>query len=149
MKSATVYKKKDGLYLHSYSPTTVGVRISTPPFIRIRLDDTAESKSAAVRSVLEAAMARTVPHPAQEEWDGVFAPMLSLAGVKTLTEFERDARCCGLESDEGQLRIIPHQKLGRKRNYEGLTAETVTLPIASSPDEIAEALEEGFRRCYP
>jgi len=37
----------------------------------------------------------------------VFAPMLNLAGASSLGAFEKDAVCCGLEVEDGQLTSFP------------------------------------------
>lgn len=146
MKGATAYKKSDGIYLHSSSQTSAGVWVATTPFLKVGVDDTPVAEGTAVLAVLNASRV-SVPHPKQEEWSGVFAPMLQLAGVKSLKAFEKDAVCCGLEVEEGQLSIIPHRKLGPNQEYEPIAAKTVKLPFDSPLADVGAALEEGFSRC--
>src|SRR5438445_2691312 len=148
MKSVTAYKRSDGIYLHAHSQTTVGLRISTEPFLKVGMEEQLAVRGEAIISVLNASMLKIVPHPKQEEWDGVFAPMLRLAGVRSLRAFEKGARCCSLDVEEGQLTITPHRQIKPSRGYkETLYTEPVKLPFDSSPIEIAAALEEGFNRC--
>lgn len=149
MQCATAYKKPDGIYLHSNSETTtLGLWLSSAPFLRVEPEESLNVKGLAVLAVLKAS-ANGLPHPKEEEWGSFFAPMLKLAGAKSLRAFETNARCCALELEEHEVRIIPHKKLGRKRNYETISSEAVRMPIESSPEEIGAALEEGFRRCVP
>jgi hypothetical protein len=146
MKGATAYKKDNGIYLHSSSQTTAEVWIATAPYLKVGVEDAPVAKGEAVIAVLNAST-KGIQHPKQAEWSGVFAPMLELAGVKSLKVFEKDAVCCGLEVQEGQLSIIPHRKLGPNKGYEPIAAKTVKLAFASPPAEVGAALEEGFSRC--
>jgi len=147
MKSATAYRKKDGIYLHAHARTTSGLRIAIAPFMRIDQGESDSSIGEVVIAVLNASMIAIVPHPKQDEWTKVFAPMLTLAGVKSLSAFESDAVCCGLEVKEGRLRVIPHIKLGKNKAYHGQNSESISLPFDSSAGAIGTALEEGFGRC--
>jgi hypothetical protein len=146
MKAATAYQKSDGIYLHSSSQTTAGVWVANSPFLKVGVDDSQSAKGHAVVAVVNAS-SKGIPHPKQEEWSGVFAPMLELAAVKSLKAFEKDAVCCGLEVEEERLSIIPHRKLGRNQGYEPIADKTVKLAFGSSAVEIGAALEEAMSRC--
>jgi len=146
MKIGTAYKKGTGVYLHSSSQTTAGVWVASSPFLKVETAATEAAEGEAVIAVLNASK-ESVPHPAREEWGQVFAPMLNLAGASSLGAFEKDAVCCGLEVEDGQLSIIPHRKRGRNQGYEPIMPKMVKLAFDSSPSEIGAALEEGFVRC--
>jgi hypothetical protein len=81
----------------------------------------------------------SIRHPKQEEWSGVAAPMLELAGVKSWATFMRNTACLSLEDEGGQLKVIPHRNMGPKEGFEPVPARAIELGIESSPAEIGTA----------
>jgi hypothetical protein len=142
-KIATAYKNRTSLFFHSCSHTATGVWIASPPFVKVAVSDPWEAKGQAVLSVLTAS-AGPVPHPKQEEWGNVFAPMLDLAEATSLSAFERDATCCGLEIDAGELRLIPNR---RRKGYIEIPDRAIKLDLASPNAAIGAALDDAFARC--
>lgn len=143
-KSATVYKKTHGWYLHSSSQTTDGVWISSSPYLRLPADSTLVTLGEAAIQVVEASTS-PVEHPT--DWSGLFAPMLELAGAQSWRAFKNGAKCCGLEYEGNRLSITPHRSLGPNQGFEPVLHQTVVLPVDSTPEQIGAALERAFLAC--
>jgi len=146
MKSAAAYKRPEAIYLHSHSQSTTGLWITTAPFIRIGLRESLVAKGEAVFAVLSSSGNR-LPHPKLDEWDQIFAPMLKLAGVRSVKAFEKNTLCCGLTLDERHLIIVPDRQLKPGHGYEPMADRTIELACDCSPAEAGAALEQGFSRC--
>jgi hypothetical protein len=144
MLSATVFKLRDVLYLHSESKTTDGVWIASGPFLKIT-----NSKSVlgeAALTVLQASKT-SIPHPKPEEWGGIIAPVLQLAGVKSWSKFVKDASSADLKVEGDRLKIIPNRNLGHKDGFEPIREKAIELPFPCSSHEIGAAVDEALARC--
>ena len=144
MKMGTAYKRPDGWYFHANSKTNVGVSISWPPYIRLDINATHETLGQAVLEALNGTE-YDVPHPRQSDWVDIFRPMLNLAGVRTSTQFAKDASCVGLSADDRYLSIEPWKNAGSKGGFAMIENMSVKIPLESSPAEIGEALTKAMR----
>jgi hypothetical protein len=150
MKSASVYKRSDGWYVHADYQTTVGVWIEGPP--RIKLGNRASSGElghAAIEAL--AGSEQGIPHPTVRELEIGFQPMLELADVKTWAAFARHARNVSLRtSSDGRWLIIePWENVGMKRGFVPISNVNVQVHIDAQPDEIGEAIIKAMALCVP
>jgi hypothetical protein len=91
MKSCVLYRRRDGWYIHSDFKTKSGVGIAGPFFAKKTLDLDAFGLGSLVFRALQSSGPAVPPYPT--DWNAVFAPMLELAGVKTLRSFAKGAAC--------------------------------------------------------
>jgi hypothetical protein len=113
MQSTAAYRRRDGWYVQSNSKTTVGVYISSPPFLKVPLNPDAAELGRAVLAALMG-LRTDVPHPTE------FAnssPALKLAGVKSWTAFERGATHVGLHADDKSLSFCPSRSAGPRSGF--------------------------------
>jgi hypothetical protein len=150
MKSATVYKRSDGWYLHGDSQTTVGVWIEMPP--RIKLDNNVSPSDLgnAAHEVL-AESKQGVPHPTVDELETGFKPMLELAGVKSWAAFARHACNVSIRTDSDSRFIIiePWENAGTKRGFVQMPNLSVRVRMDAPPAEIGEAIQKAMQLCVP
>jgi hypothetical protein len=144
MKVAQAFKRADGFYFGSSSQTTVGVWIGSPPELKLEVNATAAAIGDAVIQVIHASKS-PVPHPSN--WDDLPNPMLDLAGVKSWRAFEKGAKCCSLEMENEELRLIPHRRLGPNRGFEPILNATVEVSSHSTPEQIGAAIATAFLAC--
>jgi len=144
MKAATVYRRGNHIYLHASSKTTAGVWIATPPFIKT---DCGSSPSDIGKSVLEALDGSHTPVPHPTKWNGLIAPLLEQAGVKSWGTFMRKAHCLDLEVAEDRLKLIPHRHLGAREGFEPMLERAFDVPSTSSLNHIGTALVEALALC--
>jgi hypothetical protein len=76
---------------------------------------------------------RIVPHPTQDEWKGIFEPFQTVAGVRSLKSFMKDAKRVDIEQADGYLRLTPNRNLGVRDGFEPLSEGAVRLPANDLP----------------
>jgi hypothetical protein len=150
MKSATVYRRADGFYLHADSQTTQGVWITAAARCKLAVDASPETLGRAGTNMLQASE-RGVPHPAQDDWGKAFTPMFELAGVKTWAAFARHALNVGVRTnfDSESLIIEPWENAGTKNGFVPMPGMEVRVPIDAPPAEIGEAIIKAMQLCVP
>jgi len=118
MKLAHVYLR-GGTYLIAANAQTVdGVWIAQAPYVL--LDESSASDSEIGEAVARALGAsRTgIPHPRQEDWKAVAAPLLEAAGVKSHAELMRGSRSVTVESEGETADVVPSRNLGARGGFE-------------------------------
>ena len=121
--------------------TTDGVWIGSPPLLKLELQSTAIAIGEAALQALNASQVG-VPHPKQDQWKEVAAPLLRLAGVKSWKPFMIDAQCLSLTSDRDLLKLIPYQNLGQKDGFVPVPEKTIELSCQASPEQVGSAILE-------
>lgn len=150
MKSATVYRRADGFYLHADSQTTHGVWITAAPQCKLAVDASPETLGRAVTNMLKGSE-RGVSHPAQDDWGKAFTPMLELAGVKSWAAFARHALNVSIrtDSDTESLIIEPWENAGTKMGFIPISDVSVSVRMDAPPEEIGEAIKKAMQLCVP
>jgi hypothetical protein len=146
MKEATVYKRRDGWYLHAFSTTTTGVGLGSPPRIKLDMDATTANLGQAVLEALKGSQ-QGVPHPPPKEAVKSFKPMLDLAGVKTWAAFAKNASNVDVSSDANLLIFEPWKNAGPKGGFVPFPGEKVTVRADAPTAEIGEALKKAMALC--
>jgi hypothetical protein len=144
MKTATVYKRRNSLLLHSNSQTTSGVWIAAPPFVKLDAHEEPATIGQAVIKTLEASQA-SVSHPTK--WDRLFEPMLEIAGVKSWAGFIKGASCVEIDLENGRLTISPNKNNGAQEGFTPSQGKDIHLPADASPHEVGMALDRAFSLC--
>ena len=140
---ATVYCRKNQLYLHSNSETVMGVLMATPPFRTLPRDDLSQIGNAVLLSL--SSSLRNLPTP--ERGTPVLAPLYELAATKTWSEFARNAKCVTIEHISKEIILLPHRNLGATHGFEPVHASQLSLEEICSAKELGAALLEAFNRC--
>jgi hypothetical protein len=141
MQHASIYKRKDGWYLNSDSQSN-GALIAGPSFLKLPLDATCESLGNGIKTVINASLA-DVPFPT--DWGPVFRPALDLAGVKSWSEFARNAQCVGVKGTESAIVILPWRK--DRGSFFPLPDLEFQLSANASPEEVGKAVQRGIELC--
>lgn len=144
MKDAIVYRRNDGWYLHSSSQTTDGVWIATQPFLKLPPDADLSAIGEAVMRAIDASR-QSVPHPAA--WNGLFQPMLQLAGAKSWATFVKGSMCLRFEADDCVLLVTPTKNLGPKEGHLPLSDKVLRLPRGSTDEGVGAAVQEAIALC--
>jgi hypothetical protein len=127
MRAATIYERKGRLYIHSSSQTTAGVWIINAPVLAVDKKDIDEVGRALSECL--AASRAGVPHP--KSFTNLFGPVLSLAGVKSLSTFVKSARCVEVETSDGAtVTLIPTRNV-----HDGFAPLSIRMEAALGADE--------------
>jgi hypothetical protein len=141
MKKASAYRRKDHIILFAVSDTTAGVGIAAAPVLRVKADNVSEL-GRAILAVLEGSRSN-VPHPTQDGWKEVAAPVLKVAGVKSWNTFAKAAKNVDIRFDTNRVSFIPTKNLGPKDGFVVLPAEKVRTS-APTETELGLALIAAF-----
>jgi hypothetical protein len=144
VKGTDVYKRTDGWYVHSCSKTQAGWWLSAPPFIRLPADEPPADIGNAVLRGLEESRPN-IPDPTN--WDGVFDPMLELAGVKSFGKFMKDSVSIGIWDDGEWLSFEPNKNQGPRRGYTPLVEKDFRIPRGATAEEIGIAVLRAIELC--
>ncbi len=142
MRMAAAYFRCGVVYLHSESITTEGVRIFSPPFVRVDWDDpdVRGKLNKAVASVIDGCR-EEVPHPTV--WN-LADPLYRLAGVKSWGAFvSRGCKGLRIEEESNRILLVPQE------NSKGGFSDCAE-PIPCSEAELSDwksLLEKAFRQC--
>lgn len=121
MKAATIYERKDRLYVHSSSKTTAGIWVINPPILAVTKEDVG-NVGRAVRACLVASR-EGVPHP--KSFSNLFDPVLDLAGVKSFGTFAKSAKCVTVETnDDAVVTLIATRNGGVEDGFVPLPYKT-------------------------
>ena len=93
LKQACAYLRKDKVILGPVSVTTAGVGVAVEPFLCIEVENIGKLGKG-VLATLEKSQ-HGVPHPKQDQWKALLAPMLKAAGVKSWSSFAKSASVTG------------------------------------------------------
>lgn len=143
MKLATTLLRKGTIHIQGYSQTTAGVWIGSG---RVRsLDRTVEPQllANAIRESF-AESARGVPHPSQDEWRSVQAPMLEATGVKSWAALARGAKAVGLELVGAEVTMTPSANYARQGG-DSLPDQLIRSELESNA--LGSDLLEAFKAC--
>ncbi len=128
MKSATLYGRGGKIYVHSSSKTTAGVWVINAPVIVVEGGGVREL-GRSLRECL-AASGEGVPHP--KYFNGLFDPVLNLAGVKSFNAFVKSAKCVDVEQNGETATLIPTRNEGAKDGFAPLLGKA---QIAGTEDD--------------
>jgi hypothetical protein len=141
MKKASAYQRKNHIILFAVSDTTAGVGIAAAPVLRVESGDVTEL-GRAVLAALEGSQ-QNVPHPTQDEWKEVAAPVLKTADVKSWSTFAKAAKNVDIRFDTNRVSFIPTRNLGPRDGFAALPAEKVRTS-APTERELGLALMAAF-----
>lgn len=129
-KSVAIYRVNGKLVVAPMVRTTSGLGLEVDP---LSLGASPDRK--AVEAAIAAALAqsgRVVPHPAQSEWKGSFAPFLEAAGVRSFRAFMATAQSVSITEKDGALAVTPNRNLGAREGFEPIDADSETLADLSA-----------------
>lgn len=123
-KSATVYRRKQALYIHPQSLTTDGVWIVTEPVLKLNETASDADIGSAVRASLDRSHTN-VPHPTN--WGEITKILLRGIGVRSWSTFVQGASCVIIESAGEELSVMPTENQGARGGFAHQPENTVTL----------------------
>lgn len=141
-KRASVHLRKNILYFSSSSQTVLSAWIGSPPYIKADFSEKDDNINKIVLDVLNASK-QGVPYP--KTFNGLFEPVLTLAGVKSYRTFMKGAFCCELEEENGMVTITPTQNEGGN-GFSHLNDASIKL-CSEEKDNIAQKLRVAFGLC--
>jgi hypothetical protein len=118
MKKATAYKHGDSLYVHALSKTTAGIWMLSQPVVSCSVSEDAVVVGRHLTDALNGSR-ENIPHPSS--WKGVFDPVLQLAGIKSISTFNKAAKCVDIESDGAEAALVPTRNLGPDDGFEPIS----------------------------
>lgn len=145
-RHATVYKRRDSLFIRSSSQTDVGLWLEQGPCTRVSYSS---SSAAEVGRATWDALARSgsiIPHPTVWKSVDVDNPILEAAGIKRWSIFLRGALNVGVWLEDNQLEVTPTVNEG-KEGFAHLDDDAVYLRADASVEELATAISEALKRC--
>lgn len=122
MKAAAIYERKGMLYVNSLCTTTVGIWMLTPPVLAVDKDNL----DGVGRAIMECLLASKggVPHP--KVFTNLVAPLLEVAGVKSIGAFEKLAKCVQVRMDDGgRVTLTPTRNGGSREGFVDLNDKAV------------------------
>lgn len=126
----------DGVYLHAYAYTDMGVLLAVPPFEHVSESDKHALLWKRVAELLSKPQER-VPHPKQ--WDQL-DPMAKMAGCKNWSQFARRAAYCSVRVEAGEYTFSPGKWDGK--GFSGLKSQRKVVPIGADDRICQQALFE-------
>jgi hypothetical protein len=141
IRSASIFKRRDGWYLEAISKTSVGVGLSTPPYLKLPNDVDPKSLGEATLQAMEGSR-MGIPHPTMDEFENEPWPMLELAGVKTWAAFARRAANAGVTKHGDWLAIEPWRNAGAKMGFEPIPGVSFRVRADAPAREIGEAVRK-------
>ncbi|MBU1515315.1 MAG: hypothetical protein KKA25_14570 [Alphaproteobacteria bacterium] len=136
---AEAFLREARVYVCAQSMTTAGIWIWSEPFAAFDADDR-DGIALGVRQALAASRSRVHhPHP---DWQGVTAPMLKLADVRSFKAFAKGARCVGILLVDDRITFTPTRNGGPKEGFVGLGDKGRAVAFAEA--DIADELQRAF-----
>ena len=142
-RSASVYRNKDGYYIHSNAQTQAGFWISHGFF---KVIPTVASMEMVVSACKEALSHSVHGVPTPTDFKLLSRITLDAFGLKSRTLLDRHSVLCELDMDGVLLRIMPTKKDG-KRNFLHLPSEAIEIEADAPSGTFFEALRGTFERC--
>lgn len=141
MHAATIYQRNNIFFIHASSKTEAGFWILSEPAIKIEAESSPEVLEQAIASALKASK-ENIDQP--KSFDGIFEPILRLAGVRSWSIFAKNAKCVEVEEGREIITLIPTKNLGIKAGFEPLQHLKMTHPVGKPglADLILKALNE-------
>ena len=130
------------LFAHASCQTTDGVWILGEPCKRFDTATSAELGTG-ILEVLEGSLTG-VPHPTR--WQGLFSPVLELAGVKSWKTFSEGAQCVGMKLDGNVLSLTPTEHEGHRYGFVPKEDATVEVEVGDV-SEIGRAILKALELC--
>jgi hypothetical protein len=118
--------------------TTAGVWIGVGPRRRLSISSTDQALGEAVLDVLSHSHG-PVDHPT--EWKNLFQPMLELAGVRSLKEFDRGTTVVTVGRTDENIELTPNRQIAPGKGYLPRNDEELRLPVDASATTIGEAVQ--------
>jgi len=147
MKSASIYKLKNGYIIHSSSKTTAGFWISDEPYFKLGNDATIEE---VVNKVLLALQSSKNGIIAPIDSRGTTKEFLKLIGLKSLKELhENSVKYCSVSLINNTIIFGPSKHAEHSRNgflYKPEN-ESVRVPFNANFEQIGNALADAFSKC--
>jgi len=141
-KRASAHLRKSTLYFNPLSQTVLSAWIGKPPYLKVGIMESDNEINVMVLAVLEEST-EGIPYP--KTFDGLFEPILTLAGVKSYRTFMKGASCCELAEENGVITITPTRNQGAN-GFTHLNDLSIEVSLSETKN-IAKKLREAFDRC--
>ena len=135
MRSVSVYKRRDGLYIDTLCRATTGAWVGIGPLRKLSVGCSIEDLGKAVIEGLEQSK-HGVPHPT--DWDALLEPLLEAAKVKTYSAFCKGTRYCEVDFDGIRYTFLPTSN--KRGTFDHLNDLKFSIPVGSSPAEVGIAV---------
>jgi hypothetical protein len=98
-------------------------------------------------SIVQAIQAsqQNIPHPLR--FEGLFDPVLRLAGVKSWATFMKGTASVDVDDDGQWLTFEPSKNQGPRAGYTPLSDRKFRLPRDATSEEIGQAVEKAIALC--
>jgi hypothetical protein len=142
-KSASIIKTTSNYWIYSQSKTTVGLRIASPPFIKMALDVEPEQLVNNLFIALDKS-GNIVPHP--KDWKASEKEFNKNLEIKTKKAFYMGSKCCGVSEQDNTIVLSPTVRVGNMGSFIHSPESDVNVSRSESADKIFEAIQEAFER---
>lgn len=149
---AAVYKvEKKGYILHADRKTTTGLRLAWEPFVRISESDFIVATMAdAIKEVVKASEnEERVANP--KNWSENSKQFFKKIGLKSSKElYAATTKHCGIRKENNNIVFTPTKHTEPPyQGFENISKDepNITVPYASSDEEIFQALELALSKC--
>lgn len=146
MRKASIYKLPSRFIVCSVSTTTSGIGITSEPYIVLPTPISAVELGNAINRAL-AGSREGVGNPSS--WNGLAAPRLAAAGVKSEATFQKQASLVSLNTDGKTVTFIPHRNGGATGPDKGFSPiDACALRVDLKDQEVwGEAAFQVFEHC--
>jgi hypothetical protein len=126
--------------MHPNVKTTAGLSIFSEPVVA--MDEMAPGLAEELLAILSATRS-TVPHP--RSWNGLVAPLLQAANVRSYKAFAESTKCVGVDLEKQVVSFLPTRNGGRQQGFFHLNNKVVRC--RAGPTEVDQALRAAFNAC--
>ena len=137
-----IYELADRLFVHPLALTDAGFWLAVSPARRLERDPAPDSLGGIVSELAQPREQR-VPAPARTDYPTVLAPILDVAGVRSWTRLEREARLCEVARKVTELVVIPTES-SEQKGFSRLEMLAQAFPLAVSSTELGRAVLVGL-----
>ena len=139
-KKAAAFERSGKVFLHPYSRTVQEFWVFSSPVTVTNWSD--EELGNALLATLDQSRAG-VPHPSS--WEGLTAPLLRAAAVKSFGTFVTGASAVEVLSENEVIKLVPTRNGGKGNAFQHLTAKAIRS--GSEPQELKRMLRRAFDLC--
>lgn len=144
MKFAVLYQRRGKLIIGAQGRTTAGVLIGIDEPVVIGADVDAATLGGVLCKALERSRS-PLPHPQMTEWPSITSVFLRAVGVKTCSNFVRDALLTTIESDGVTIRFQPHENRGARDAFQPMGLPVVSVAYGVPDSEIGVAAAKALQ----
>jgi hypothetical protein len=112
MKLATVFLRKDKIYVQGYAETVTKLWVANGPVYVVNFADSPSEIGAKLNAALLNSVVN-LPHPSQDQWKEIQAPMLEAVGVKSWATLAKGTKAVGIEEEGDIISLTPSSEYSK------------------------------------